>query len=146
MHRKSYCDGIRRRDMLRIGALGALGAGLTLPGILAGQALAAQAAGRPAKDVSLIIVFLQGGMSTIDTWDMKPDAPVEFRGEFRPIGTNVNGVQLCEHLPRLARQMDKLSLVRSFGHDNSSHWRGENTIHTGGDRTSYLLLPIIPPK
>jgi uncharacterized protein (DUF1501 family) len=78
-NQNQYCDGIRRRDALRIGAASLMGMGLTLPEVLEGQARAA-AAGKPAKDVSLIIVFLQGGISTIDTWDMKPNAPVEFRG------------------------------------------------------------------
>jgi hypothetical protein len=81
--------------------------------------------------VSLIFLFLHGGLSTIDTLDMKPDAPAEFRGEFRPIDTNVPGTRVCEHLPRLARQMDKLSLVRGFRHHNSDHGRADHYILTG---------------
>lgn len=127
-----YCDGIRRRDMLRIGLAGTLGMGISLPQLLAaGESVSAAG---PKSDHSLIVVFLQGGLSTIDTWDMKPQAPVEFRGEFRPISTNVPGIQLCEHLPRLARQMDKFALVRSFGHRNSNH----------GDADHYMLTAYHP--
>lgn len=125
---KNFCDRVRRRDMLRIGAAGAFGLGITLPQLLQNKTFAASQA---KHDVSLIIVFLQGGISTIDTWDMKPDAPAEFRGEFNPIDTNVPGIQLCEHLPRVARQMDKFSLVRSFGHRDSGHGPADHYILTG---------------
>lgn len=127
--RRNYCDGMRRRDMLRIGTAGVFGMGLSLPEILAGQARAAAAGS--TKDFSLIVLFLQGGLSTIDTWDMKPNAPREFRGEFNPIPTNVPGIQLCEHLPRLAGQMDKFSLVRSFGLSNSDHGPADHYLLTG---------------
>jgi hypothetical protein len=116
--------------MLRIGAAGVFGFGVSLPDLLAGRARASEA-GREAQDVSLIIVFLQGGLSTIDTWDMKPEAPAEFRGEFRPISTNVPGIQLCEHLPQLAGQVDKFALVRSFGHGNSDHGPADHYMLTG---------------
>ena len=125
-----FCDGMQRRDMLRMGAAGVFGMGLTLPQILAGRAQAA-ATGSATKEVSLIILFLQGGLSTIDTWDMKPQASSEFRGEFKPINTNVPGIQLCEHLPRLAGQMDKFSLVRSFGLSNSDHGPADHYLLTG---------------
>jgi len=125
-----FCDGIQRRDMLRLGAASLFGMSISLPDILAARAQAA-AAGKPQKDVSLIIVFLQGGLSTIDTWDMKPNAPSEFRGDFSPINTNVPGVQLCEHLPRFSQQMDKAALVRSFGHSNSGHGAADHWILTG---------------
>ena len=85
------CDGIRRRDVLKIGFAGTLGFSLSLPDLLKRQAAAetASAAGRRNKhrDVSLIIIYLQGGMSTIDAFDLKPEAPPEFRGDFRPIDT-----------------------------------------------------------
>jgi len=125
-----FCDGTSRRDMLRYGAAGLFGMGVTLPQLLRQKAIAAEK-GKSTSDVSLIIVFLQGGLSTIDTWDMKPDAPAEFRGEFDPINTNVPGIQLCEHLPQLAQQMDKLSLVRSFGHSNSGHGPADHWMLTG---------------
>src|SRR4051794_10362446 len=103
--------------------------GLTLPALLEARAAAPPRAG--TKDVSLIFVFLHGGLSTIDTWDMKPDAPAEFRGEFGSIDTNVPGIRVCEHLPRSARQMDKFSLVRSFRHHNSDHGRADHYVLTG---------------
>jgi len=126
----SYCDKKNRRDAITIGAAGAFGSWLTLPGILEQQAIAKEE-GKASRDVALIIVFLQGGISTIDTWDMKPDAPAEFRGEFDPINTNVPGTQLCEHLPRVAQQSDKFSLVRSFGHRNSGHGPADHYMLTG---------------
>jgi hypothetical protein len=124
----TFCDGLHRRDFLRLGTAGVLGIGLTLPRLLE---LEARAGGRAARDVSLIFLFLHGGLSTIDSWDLKPDAPAEFRGEFRPIGTNVTGIQIGEHLPRVARQMDKFSLIRSFRHHNSDHGPADHYILTG---------------
>src|SRR5215472_750957 len=119
-HLRSFCDGIARRDFLRLGTAGLFGIGLTLPDLLARQARAAEE-GRSTRDVSLIFLFLHGGLSTIDTWDLKPEAPVEFRGEFKPIATNVPGIQVGEHLARTAKQMDKIALIRSFRHHNSDH-------------------------
>jgi len=130
MGRTRFCDGYRRRDMLTIGAAGMFGAGLSMPQMLQLQAAAAEQ-GKTTDDISLIILFLQGGISTIDTWDMKPNAPAEFRGEFDPIATSVPGIELCEHLPNLAQQMDKFSLVRSFAHRNSSHGHADHFILTG---------------
>jgi hypothetical protein len=125
-----FCDGIARRDFLRLGTAGVFGLGLTLPQLLARQARAA-AAGKPAKDVSLIFLFLHGGISHMDSWDLKPDAPAEFRGDFSPIDTNVPGVRICEHLPRTAKQMDKIALIRSFRHHNSDHGPADHYILTG---------------
>jgi hypothetical protein len=126
--KKHFCDGIRRRDMLKIGAASAFGMGCGLPQLLQNRAYAES---QTKQDVSLIIVFLQGGISTIDSWDMKPNAPAEFRGEFNPIHTNVSGIQLCEHLSSLAKQMDKFSLVRSFGHRDSGHGPADHYMLTG---------------
>lgn len=123
-----FCDGIHRRDVLRVGAASLFGMSLSLPELLRARSLAAEGRGR---DVSLIFLFLHGGLSTIDSWDMKPDAPAEFRGEFRQIDTNVSGIRVCEHLPRSARQMDKFSLVRSFRHHNSDHGRADHYVLTG---------------
>src|SRR5262249_3970695 len=102
---RTFCDSVSRRDLLRLGTAGLFCTALTLPGLLEGQARAA-AGGGPARDVSLIFLFLHGGLSTIDSLDLKPDAPAEFRGEFRPIRTSVPGVLVGEHLPRLARRVD----------------------------------------
>jgi len=119
-----FCDSVNRRTALRVGAASLFGAGCTLPQILAAEA--------PARsDVSVIFLFLKGGLSTIDTWDLKPQAPSEFRGPFSPIATNIPGIELGEHLPQMAGQMDKISLVRNFGHRNSDHGPADHYMLTG---------------
>jgi uncharacterized protein DUF1501 len=127
MGQRTFCDGLSRRNLLRLGTAGLFGTALTLPGLLEAEA----ARGKAARDVSLIFVFLHGGLSTIDSFDLKPEAPAEFRGEFKPIKTNLPGVQVCEHLPRLARGMDRLALIRSFRHHNSDHGPADHYILTG---------------
>jgi hypothetical protein len=107
--RSGYCDGVSRRNFLQIGGL-ALG-GLSLPGLLRAESTAGlRSAGRQHKAV--IMVFLPGGPPHQDMFDLKADAPAEVRGEFRPISTNVPGIQICEHMPRLARIADKYTLIR----------------------------------
>lgn len=113
--RPGFCDGRTRRDFLRIGGL-ALG-GLTLPELLRAESLQASA----ARHKAVIMVFLPGGPSHQDIFDLKPDAPAEVRGEFKPIGTNVDGIRICEHLPQLARLMDKCTLIRSMADCDPSH-------------------------
>src|SRR5262245_50488673 len=125
-----FCDGIQRRDFLRVGTARRLGLTWPVPRVLQAQQ-AAQRSGRSPRDVSLIFLYLKGGLSTIDSWDLKPKAPAEFRGEFHPIATNVPGIQIGEHLPRLARQMDKFALIRSFRHHNSDHGPADHYILTG---------------
>ncbi len=123
-----YCDGVSRRSFLRVGTAGVFGCGLTLPGLLAAEANAA----RGSKDqVSVIYLFLKGGLSTIDTFDLKPGAPSEFRGDFQGIATNVPGIQVAEHLPLIAKEMDKFSLIRSFAHGNSNHGQADHYMLTG---------------
>ena len=102
-----FCDGVSRRNFLKIGALG-LG-GLALPEILRAES----AAGVRRSHKAIIMIFLPGGPSHQDIFDLKMDAPSEIRGEFKPIRTKVPGIQICEHLPLLAAQMDKLAIVRS---------------------------------
>ena len=104
-----------RRDCVRIG----LG-GLTLPVLLRATASAGSSTVAP-KARSVIVLFLSGGPSQLDMWDMKPDAPEEIRGTFRPIASNVPGIQICEHLPRMARIADKYAIVRSVTHEQSAH-------------------------
>lgn len=135
-----------RRSFLRIGGL-ALG-GLTLPQILRAQASQpAAAAGGTRREGGVIMVLLPGGPTHLDTFDPKPDAPVEIRGEFRPIATNVPGIQLCEHFPRLARRTDKLALIRSlvgFRDDHNTHWCTTGwESHPAMD--SSPLVPGFPP-
>jgi uncharacterized protein (DUF1501 family) len=108
--KQRFCDGITRRSFLQIGAFGA---GLTLADMLRARALASEGAtATPGK--SAIMIYLPGGPSHLDMYDLKPDAPKEFRGEFKPIATNVPGIQICELMPRQARMMDKLAVVRSI--------------------------------
>src|SRR5438270_5848469 len=123
--------GLTRRNMLQIGAIGALN--LALPRVLAAGERS-RGGSAPTAD-SCILIFLNGGPSHLDMWDMKPAAPVEIRGEFRPVPTTVPGVQLCEHLPRLARQMHRCALVRSVHHTvNNAHAAAVYCGLTGHDR------------
>src|SRR5689334_16374095 len=102
------CDGITRREVLRVGGL-AIG-GLTLADILRSRAQA----GSTQRNKSVIMIWLRGGASHIDSYDMKPQAPVEVRGEFQPISTKLPGVQICEYLPKHAEIMDKLAIIRGI--------------------------------
>jgi hypothetical protein len=108
-----FCDGLNRRNFMKIGAFGA---GVTLADVLRAQA--AKKAGSPSAAVSTpksaIMVYLPGGPSHMDMWDLKPDAPAEFRGEFSPISTSVSGVRVSEHFPLQAKMWDKLAVVRSL--------------------------------
>lgn len=110
--RQRFCDGMNRRNFMQIGAFGA---GLTLADML--RAKAATPAVRDTlprtQPKAVIMIYLPGGPSHIDMYDMKPDAPAEIRGEFKPIQTNVSGVQICELMPMQARMWDKLSVIRS---------------------------------
>ena len=116
------CDGVTRRELMRIGGAGMLG--ISLPGILALEAEAAHAASTEKSKAkggfggakSVILLYLQGGPSHIDIWDPKPDAPANVRGEFKPIKTNVPGIWLSETMPLLAQQMDKATLIRSVSY------------------------------
>jgi hypothetical protein len=121
------CDRIGRRTILQWGGLGALGLGLSQ--VLAGRARGASGPSSTAD--GCILVYLFGGPSQIDTFDLKPEAPVEFRGEFHPIRTNVPGIDVCEHLPRLSRVMDKLAVVRSMNHQHPRHGYGLYYMFTG---------------
>lgn len=123
-----YCDGLSRRNFLRLGALCA--GGLALPDLLQLQARGAVNPARRGK--SVIMIFLAGGPSQLDTYDMKPDAPAEFRGEFNPIRSNVPGMDLCELMPRQARIADRFSVVRSATWTEPCHQQFE--VFTGFDR------------
>jgi hypothetical protein len=131
-----FCDGIRRRDFLKVGVLGT--AGLSLSGYL--RLAHAGGMGR-ARARSAIFVFLGGGPSHLDTFDLKPEAPAEIRGEFRPINTNVNGIQICEHLPHLARCADKYTIVRGVSHTLAGHELGTDYLNTGNRPVPSLLYP-----
>src|SRR5689334_9216942 len=90
----SFCDGLSRRDAIRVGTASLFGTAFGLP-----QLLRAADGAKPKKDVSLVFVFLHGGQSHLDTFDLKPDAPAEFRGDFNPAKTKIPGLSICEHLP-----------------------------------------------
>jgi uncharacterized protein (DUF1501 family) len=125
------CQGVSRRELLRAGGLSLFG--LSLPGLLRAQARAADGP-RPAtfgRAKSCLIIFLNGGASHHDTFDMKPDAPDEVRGEFQPIDTNVPGIRVCEHLPLLSRHFDKFTVVRSASHRDTNHPSGVYWMVTG---------------
>jgi len=132
-----YCDGITRRDLIKVGALGAFG--LNLPGFLR---LAGAGAVRPtAKAKSAIFIFLGGGPSHMDTFDMKPDAPAELRGDFKPIDTNVAGIRICEHLPLLAKCADKYAILRGISHTLAGHELGTEYLNTGSRPVPSLIYP-----
>src|SRR5437763_1362301 len=105
-----FCDGINRRNFLQIGAFG----GLTLAGMLRQRALAGNVGTKTTSPKAAIMIYLPGGPSHMDMYDLKPAAPMEFRGEFKPIKTNVPGVEICEHFPLQAQMWDKLAVVRSL--------------------------------
>jgi hypothetical protein len=130
--------GLRRRGFLQLGGLG-IGA-LALPDLLRLRAAGAA----PARPKSVILVWLAGGPSHLDMYDLKPDAPAEFRGEFRPIATNVPGIDIGEHLPLQAKIMDKLSIVRSAYHTNAGHGMGSQWMLTGWQPTIEVNDNIYP--
>ena len=121
---------VSRRNTLRLGTLSLFG--LSLPQLLSRHVLRAKdsTVGRQ-KAKSCILLFMWGGPAHQDTWDMKPDAPPEIRGEFSSISTNVPGIYVCEHFPRLARQTDKLCLIRSMTHNNADHTPSTHFLLTG---------------
>jgi hypothetical protein len=123
------CDGLTRRDFLRVGTLTAGAVGLSLADLGELQQAGAKA---PVKDVSCILLFLVGGPSQLDTWDLKPAAPEEVRGPFRPIQTNVPGIEICEHFPLMSRLSDRYALVRSVYHRAAPiHETGQQLLQTG---------------
>lgn len=119
-----------RRDMIQAGALGLLG--LSMTDVAAWRAAAATRGTAPSGSTKAVIyIFLTGGPSQHDTFDMKPDGPSEYRGEFSPIATKTPGVQICEHLPKLAARSDRWALVRSLTHTENDHERGTYVMLTG---------------
>jgi hypothetical protein len=124
--------GISRRELLQVGYSGLLG--ISLPAGLAPPARAGLAGTdqeRPRMPKSVILVFLTGAPSHLDMFDMKPEAPPEVRGEFKPIATKVPGVAICEHLPRLAARTDKYAIVRALAHRENNHLVATHHLLTG---------------
>ncbi|HZN32227.1 MAG TPA: DUF1501 domain-containing protein [Pirellulaceae bacterium] len=122
-----YCDGLSRRSFLQLGIAGMGAVGL---GTLAAMREASAAAGS-RKDTSVILLWLDGGPGHMDMYDMKPDAPPEYRGIWRPISTNVPGIEITELFPLQAKVADKFSIVRSLHHDSGDHFTGGHWMLTG---------------
>ena len=123
---------LNRRDLLRAGSLPLVGLGL--PDLLRGRAAAESerpSGGTFGRAKACIVLFMWGGPAQQDTWDPKPDAPAEYRGEFKTIPTAVPGLRVCEHLPMLARRADKLAVIRSMTHNNVDHTRATHFLLTG---------------
>lgn len=143
-----YCDGITRREVLRVGALwgpGILGT-LTLADLFRSQAAQAAQTGTGKKDVNCILIFQAGGPSHLETFDLKPEAPPEIRGEFKPIRTNVSGMEVSEFLPKLARVADRYSVLRSVTHTNAGHGGGAHYMCTGKHPTAGFQEGLTRPN
>src|SRR3954453_18108230 len=133
------CDGVTRRNFIRIGAISGFGFGFGLPNYLATAATEGATSGGKAK--AAIFVRLGGGPSHMDTFDLKPDAPDTHRAEFKPIGTNVDGMQICEFLPKLAQCADKFALLRGVSHTLAAHELGTLYMGTGNRPLPSLSFP-----
>ena len=133
------CDGVSRRAFLRVGSAGL--ATMALPNLLRLEA-ANTADKSQAKIRNCITIFLVGSPGHLDTWDMKPDAPAEVRGKFKPTKTNVTGVQICEHFPMMARMMDRVALIRSLHYNTgATHENGQRWMMTGHDFNADSVKP-----
>jgi hypothetical protein len=137
------CDGVTRREILRVG-------GLAFTGLLWSDWLRARAAGpKPAatfgKAKACILIFNYGGPSHLDVWDLKPDAPPEVRGEFKPAATSVPGVAITEHLPRLGRLADRYAILRAVNHRDNDHAIGAYLALTGYSHPKHEIIGIEPP-
>ena len=135
----NFCDGVKRRDFLRVGALSGFGLGLSNYFQLAqaGQVNA------KAKGKAAIYIRLAGGPTHMDTFDLKPDAPVEYRGELKPIHTNVSGVEISEKLPLLAKIADKYAVLRGVSHTLAAHELGTKYTLTGNRPLPSLEYPAL---
>src|SRR5947209_4349187 len=140
------CEGFYRRDFLKLGAAGLFG--LSLADLLRLEARAKNDGkggdgDRKRHADSVILLWLGGGPSAIDMWDLKPNAPEGIRGEFKPIATKVDGLQISEHLPKMAGVMDKVALVRSIYHTIPSHGPATVWMNTGNKSTPALQYPYL---
>lgn len=131
MASKQQSPNATRRDVLRAGSIGLFG--MSMPQLFAAQSLASNEL--PTAPVgrakACILLFMWGGPGHQDTWDLKPDAPAEVRGEFKPISTNVPGIQICEHFPQLSQRADKLAIIRSMTHTDVNHLTATHYLLTG---------------
>src|SRR5262245_4189700 len=132
------CRGVSRREFLRVGGLSAMG--LSLASFLRLQAAAPKASARK-QTINCILLWMQGGPSHHDTFDPKPDAPAEVRGEFATIPTTLSGVRIAEHLPLLAKQTDKYSIIRGHDPKNGSHGVADHLMMSGRPFNASLPFP-----
>jgi hypothetical protein len=140
MAMRTDCERFHRRDFLKVGTAGLLGLGLAdLLRLEAGAARADKA----RKATGVIMIWLAGGPATIDLWDLKPNAPENIRGEFKPIATRAPGIQICEHLPNLAKVMDRVTLIRSLHHSIPAHGPGTVYMTTGNLPSATLTYPSL---
>lgn len=135
--RRSTRNSLNRRQAIQ---LGVLGTGLGLGDFF--RLRAAEAAPQASSERSAVLVFLKGGPSHQDTFDLKPEAPAEYRGEFRPIRTNVPGVEICEHLPKLARSAKRYAVLRGITHNLADHEIGMSYLLTGNRPNPNLHYPM----
>ena len=138
--RAHCCGGLNRRALLQIGGSGVLG--LSLADVLR---IGARAAPRRNPPKSVIFLWLWGGPSHLDTFDMKPKAPIEYRGPYQPVPTNVPGIQICELLPQLARRADRYAVIRSLHHTSNDHGIAGTIGLTGSDRAATSLSGQVKP-
>ena len=127
-----HCDGLTRREILRVGGIGM--GGLSLPQLLRASESRLDPINSPRsvpRARSVVILYLSGGPSQLDMWDLKPEAPLEIRGTFRPIDTRVPGIQISEHMPRMAKIADKYAIIRSMSHGEAEHLRAGYWVMTG---------------
>lgn len=142
-----FCDRVSRRRFLEIGSLGMFG--LSLGGVLKSEAMGADAAGRAVKyqsKRSVILVWQHGGPSQLDTFDMKPDAPAEVRGPYRPIASSLPGLDVSELCPEQGKVMDRCSVIRSFSHNDGDHWAAAHWMLTGRKGATGSSRPARQPS
>jgi uncharacterized protein (DUF1501 family) len=139
--RRTDCEGFHRRDFLQIGAAGLLG--LSLPELLRLEARAGEKGEKQRRADSVIMIWLAGGPAHLDIWDLKPEAPEGIRGEFKPIDSSVPGVRVCEHLPKMARAADKVTIVRSLQHTLPAHGPAALWMTTGNSPIGSLTYPSL---
>ena len=141
---RTDCEGFHRRDFLRIGTSAGL-MGLSLPELLRLEAAAASKApaNKSRKANSVIMVWLSGGPATIDMWDLKPEAPEGIRGEFKPAATNVPGISISQHMPKMAKHADKITIVRSLHHTIPSHGPATTFMTTGNKPIPSIQYPAM---
>lgn len=134
---------LSRREFVRVGAIGLLGLSLSLTDLLFLESALAAPAGPTPRAKSVILVWLDGGPSQYDTFDPKPDAPSGVKGSFGAVKSNVPGIELCELMPRLAKHMDKATLLRTLAHTEGAHERASHLLLTGWTPVPGLVYPSI---